>query len=404
MTTEHAQRRSRPLLDFGVKVGGVLKSVEVVECRRLHVCRTRFFNKHGDATAFRNLHGRDFTGTFTDFMALSLRTRTLIESDLRKDITEHRHEWEQSNARETVAVVETRAEKPNLFLTQGINNLLNYTTNPSQVSKYCVAGTGTTTPAASDTSLEGEVRRSTSYLTGAGNCGTTTSTGTGTRTWTYKRTYDFGIESSSQNYAKLGWSHTATVGANIASETLISGGTVTVAIGQALRAVYELSFVVSTATQSGTFSMGEWGSVDYDACLVNANLPSVDTDGGGNTAYSILCPGSGTYTDAIVFPVSGDFAIGYGATSGYTALVSEISTGNGAWGSYTAGTGTRTLNWSGVFSGASFSSTAIRGFIYRVFNASLNRYDCFAIKFGSAKTKTTLQQLKPNGISVSYSA
>lgn len=409
MTTDTARQGKRNMIGLGAHVGGVVKTVQVVESRRLHMMRRRLFARHGNPDAFRNLHGRQFGGRFGEFMALSLVTRSLIERDLARDIQEHAYEWEESQRNEVVEVVEERPAKANLVLTSGIDQILNMTGNPAQVSSYCAVGTGTTTPSAGQTGLVAEVRRSNSYLIGTGNCGTTYSTGTNTAIWTFRRTYDQAIESSSQNYSEIGWSPSAAAGANLFSRTLISGGTVTVTVGQSLRSVYDLTFTVNTSAGSGSLNMDEWGSVSAGWSLINANMPTVDTNGGAFMATrTLLSPFAGnyTYSNCFAIPVTGDFSYGYEVLSGHTALASAIVTNDGPnnWSTYTPGSGSRSLTWPTYFNAASFESTAIRGFLYQMYGPSLGSYNAFAIKFGANQTKTNLQRLYVNGITVSYTA
>lgn len=139
--------------------------------------------------------------------------------------------------------------------------------------------------AVNQTGLSSEVKRTTSYLTGAGNCGTTNTVGTGTRV--LKRTFDFSTEVSPQNYEELGWSYTATPGSNLFSRVLIAGGTVTVLTSQQLRVVYELTIVVSPITSTPqTPTITGWpvapaASTDGDYI---ANAQNFGSDQGGISA------------------------------------------------------------------------------------------------------------------------
>lgn len=102
-----------------------------------------------------------------------------------------------------------------------------------------------------------EVKRTNTYLTGVGNCGTTNNTGAATRV--LKRTFDFTAEVAPQNYEELGWSYTSSAGNNLFSRVLITGGTVTVLASQQLRVIYELSVVISPAVSTGqTLSISGW--------------------------------------------------------------------------------------------------------------------------------------------------
>ena len=115
--------------------------------------------------------------------------------------------------------------------------------------------------------LATEIKRTNTYLTGAGNCGTTSNTGTATRT--LKRTFDFSAEVSPQNYTELGWSYTNSAGNNLFSRVLIAGGTVSVLASQQLRVIYELSILVTPNTaRAETAPITGWPVA-----------PATDTDG-----------------------------------------------------------------------------------------------------------------------------
>jgi hypothetical protein len=88
--------------------------------------------------------------------------------------------------------------------------------------------------------LATETKRTNTYLTGTGNCGTTDVS----NMRTMRRTYDFSTEVANQNYTELGWAQSGTAGNNLFSRTLISGGTVSVLIGQQLRVIYDLAITV----------------------------------------------------------------------------------------------------------------------------------------------------------------
>lgn len=148
--------------------------------------------------------------------------------------------------------------------------------------------------AVQQTGLASEVKRTSTYLTGAGNCGTTFVG----PVITYKRTYDFSIEVAPQNYTELGWSNASSSANNLNARTLITGGSVTVLIGQQLRVIYELEITVSPSVSTpGTWNISGWPvspsttvDGDYMFCDPSTNgMPNVDTSGvagyGGNHPY-----------------------------------------------------------------------------------------------------------------------
>lgn len=143
--------------------------------------------------------------------------------------------------------------------------------------------------AVNQTGLASESKRTNTYLTGTGNCGRTQAGAT----FTYRRTYDFTAEVANQNYTELGWSDLVTVAANLNSRALISGGSVSVLIGQQLRVVYDLAVTVSPSVSTpGVWSITGWPIspatvLDGDYILANpasgggVGMPDVTTSGGG---------------------------------------------------------------------------------------------------------------------------
>lgn len=363
------------------RISGIVKSVQVVEKARLHRVRRESFKRHGDSAAWCRSHSVPFSGRASHFLSLPAITRALIEKDVVADMSTHPQLWEKSPV---VEVCEDRPEAHNLVLNQGLNNLLNGTSNPSLVSRYCAVGTGTTPPAATDTILGSEVKRTSTYLTGSGNCGTSY----GGYDQINRRTYDFTEEVSNQNYTELGFSHADS--GNLFSRLLISGGTVSVLIGQSLRVVYDLTTTLGGVTGSGTLHAGDWGAVGFTSGICNANLPEVATNGLGGSTYSPYCPDVGT---SRCRALSGDFTFSFGSQiSGASEVGAYLE---GAWGAYTPGSFTRTHTFP-YWSAAAWSSSAVRGFVYGYGTHS------YAIKLASNQTKTTLQKLKPPSFVLTY--
>lgn len=131
----------------------------------------------------------------------------------------------------------------------------------SQTGTACVVNTAVniaaptlfTVWAVNQVGLAAETKRTSTYLTGTGNCGTTDAG----NVRTLRRTYDFSAEVSNQNYTELGWSHLFSAGNNLFSRTLVSGGTVSVLIGQQLRVVYDIAVTVGpTVSTPATWTIG----------------------------------------------------------------------------------------------------------------------------------------------------
>lgn len=95
------------------------------------------------------------------------------------------------------------------------------------------------------TGLTTEVKRTSTYLTGAGNCETTVNAGAGSAS--HKRTYDFTAEVGSVTYNELGFSSNASAGANLFSRILLGAG-VSLVASQQLRVVYTLTMTFTPFT------------------------------------------------------------------------------------------------------------------------------------------------------------
>jgi len=94
------------------------------------------------------------------------------------------------------------------------------------------------------TGLTTETKRSATYSTDSGANGSTFLSGT----WTHKRTFIFSAETGTVTYREIGWSHTASAGANLFGRDLLAGVGVTLVSGQQLRVIMELSIAYSPAT------------------------------------------------------------------------------------------------------------------------------------------------------------
>jgi hypothetical protein len=264
------------------------------------------------------LAGVEFDGTAKGLLALSRADREAVETHLRP-LVEANREILESEPENHIRVSEIRKGQ-NLILDQGLNNVMtSYAW--CQGFQACAVGTGTTPTyvdsgvitatasattvtssagfftsgmtgylikfdsgeeryitfvdtthatlssaltvgsptqftvwAVNQTGLDTETKRSNTYLAGAGNCGTAWTASTSAQ----MRTFDFSVEVANINYTELGWSNTTSSGANLFSRTLISGGTVSVLIGQGLRVVYTLTITVSSSTSAGEYDITDW--------------------------------------------------------------------------------------------------------------------------------------------------
>jgi hypothetical protein len=91
------------------------------------------------------------------------------------------------------------------------------------------------------TGLDTEIKRTANYLTGAGNCESTYSGGV----YTHRRTFDFTEETGSVSYNEVGFSHTATVAANLNMRGIFAGAPIGVVSGQQLRVIYDVLVTVT---------------------------------------------------------------------------------------------------------------------------------------------------------------
>ena len=250
--------------------------------------------------------------------------------------------------------------------------------------------------AVNQTGLDTEVKRNSTYLTGAGNCGTSfTST-----SQAMQRTYDFSIEVANINYSELGWSNSGSAGNNLFSRSLISGGTVSVLIGQALRVVYALTITVSSASTPGTYSITGWPVA-----------PSVNTDGDyslgnpfGNTGASPLgtvsTSGGSSVTSGAGYEISGQGGVPIGnwmkLCTGTTLPVfgndysvgTSVNFDSASTGSYSSGTFQR--DYSFHMNVGTGNRTDFRGIVFQLATT------CFVFVFDQDQTKDNLHTLDVN--------
>lgn len=126
--------------------------------------------------------------------------------------------------------------------------------------------------------LTTESKRTTTYLTGVGNCGTTI---TG-NSFANKRTFDFTTEAGGVTYNELGFSNTGIAGNNLFSRILLAVG-VSLVAGQALRVVYTLT-VVWTPNTSLTVSVSPitgWAGATGVCQIERCNTLQINTNGAG---------------------------------------------------------------------------------------------------------------------------
>lgn len=223
--------------------------------------------------AFAVRNGRQFSGAHEDRLALPKSTSRRVDHAIRSSLTRHPRAWRRSPV---VARPVDRPEQCNLILNQMLDYLGARTTTYTTFMSYCVLGTGTATPAVTDTALGVEVVRTNNTLSTAIN------DSNATRTRTFNRVFDFPVETTNRNYTELGLSHASTAGNNLGTRALISGGTVTVLVGQSPRVDYSVSVTLpanTIATPPVTGDTAAFGSSAGEAvyCTLECISQSVQT-------------------------------------------------------------------------------------------------------------------------------
>jgi hypothetical protein len=161
----------------------------------------------------------------------------------------------------------------------------------------------------SQTGLQTEVKRSNSYLTGSGNCGTTL---TGNQAQ-FKRTIDFPTEVGSVTYTEIGFSPVVTANTSVFSRILLATP-IAISSGQRLRVVYQLNVTFTPDTPSSkSAAIGGWPVA-----------PSINTDGQEQIqALAVVTVNTNGVLDAVVgaaLEPAGDANTGMWISPSSTAL------------------------------------------------------------------------------------
>ena len=317
-------------------------------------------------------------------------------------------------------IVQERPWARNLILDQGKNYWAGGVGSFAYLVRACAVGTGTTPVTASDTGLQSEAKRTTTYYTQSGGCGYS-DTGATRKLW---RTFDFSIESAGANYSELGWSYSNSAGANLFSRALISGGTVSLTAGQSLRVVYELSITVAPdSTTTENLSISGWPVSPATDTEVTWKIQGAQTfsqiDSYGNSGGGFIEPGwrsgYGYYDQAVRFApaVYSSRATLKGVFSDVslvgTDLHPNVSSGSGgaAYSAYVDGSFSRVLPSLGFINASQFTSTSILflGYAPRnseyYYSASASVICC---NFTQAQTKDSLYRLKFPGFTITLSS
>ena len=135
--------------------------------------------------------------------------------------------------------------------------------------------------------LETEVKRTSTKLGGAGNCGATRS-GATIRGF---RTFDFTTESGSVTYTEVGVGWASSAASTVFSRVVLSSP-VSLVIGQKLRLVYALNLVLSPSTNvSKTLGVTGWTSDTGSECIQVLGISCPEETTGGSSNFANLSGG-----------------------------------------------------------------------------------------------------------------
>lgn len=317
-------------------------------------------------------------------------------------------------------IVQERPWANNLILDQGKNYWAGGTGSFAYLVRACAVGTGTTPVTASDTGLQSEAKRTTTYYTASGGCGYS-DTGATRKLW---RTFDFPTESAGANYSELGWSYSDSAGANLFSRALISGGTVSLTAGQSLRVVYELSITVAPAsTTTENLSISGWPVSPATSTEVTWKIQGAQTfsqiDSSGYSSGGFIEPGwraeYGYWDKAVYFAPAV-----YSSRATLNGVFSDVSlagtdlhpnvysgSGAAAYSAYVNGSFSRVLPSLGFINASQFTSTSILflGYAPRTDDYYFSdRRSVICCNFTQAQTKDALYRLKFPGFTITLSS
>jgi len=158
----------------------------------------------------------------------------------------------------------------------------------------------------SQTGLQKEGKRTNSYLSGDGNCGSTDTTGSSgvVNIRTYRRTYDFSAEISNSLYTELGTSPVSTPNVQAFSRVTLPVA-VPVSTSFQLRVIYDLEVEFGpTSLQTFTASISGWPVAPSTHLGCSASIQTLLASTIGNTGaatfyYALLEPGPDSWTGVL---------------------------------------------------------------------------------------------------------
>lgn len=253
--------------------------------------------------------------------------------------------------------------------------------------------------------LQTETKRSNTYLTGTGNCGSTQS---GT-TISGRRTYDFTTESGNVTYTEVGvgWSNT---GSTTVFSRILLNTPVSLISGQKLRLVYQLDITLTPSTANAkNFPISGWPiapSVTTDGSeqiqIIGLSVPNTS---GNASVFSVGCanpaldPGCTNSTSAgRLFALSTNStalqAFGSAVSRATTAFVCSVAPTNASYTSLSF-----QLDVSTVFQVADAVSASLRSVCMGSRNSASSDFpydtdnQCFVFLFNEAQNKSNTQTL-----------
>lgn len=152
------------------------------------------------------------------------------------------------------------------------------------------------------TGLSVEQKRTNTYLTGSGNCGTTQVS----NQYQHRLTYDFTAEVGTVNYTEIGFSWAAS-GSNTTFARILLPDPIPVLAGQQLRVVYELRVTVTPTTpQPKNAIINGWPispatDTQGDECTQLYGMAGVSTTGGINNQDTATWCGEPSFTSDGLF-------------------------------------------------------------------------------------------------------
>lgn len=124
--------------------------------------------------------------------------------------------------------------------------------------------------------LTTETKRTATYGTNGGDNASTWELGS---LWRMKRTFIFSAEAGSINYREIGWSHTATLGANLFGRDLLAGGGVNLVAGQQLKVEVELTVTLSPVSATAYTNVITGWTQDGQSCIEDSRMWKVASTG-----------------------------------------------------------------------------------------------------------------------------